>query len=52
MKQQEKVTAINLIKTDISNKPDEVLNATIIRTLAGLEKKMEDIREALITEIK
>jgi len=51
-KEQEKVIARDLIKTNISNMSDEDFKATIIRILAGLEKSMEDIRETLTTEIK
>jgi len=51
-KEQEKVIARDLIKTNISNMSDEDFKATIIRILAGLEKSMEDIRETLPTEIK
>jgi len=46
-KEQEKVIARDLIKTNISNMSDEDFKATIIRILAGLEKSMEDIRRPL-----
>ena len=39
-------------QTDISNLPDRQFKATIIRILAGLEERMEDIREILTTEVK
>ena len=51
-KEQEKVIAGDIIKTDISNMPDGEFKATIIRILAGLEKNMEEIRETLTSEIK
>ena len=52
MKEQDKVTARDLGKTDISSMPDGEFKATIIRILAGLEKRMETFREALGTQIK
>ena len=41
--------ATDLIETDISNMPDTEFKATIIRTLSGLEKSIEDTRESFIT---
>ena len=41
-KEQVKVMARDLIKTDISNMPDPEFKTTIIRILAGLEKSTED----------
>jgi len=52
MKEQIKVMARDLRKTDVSSMPDGEFKATIIRILAGLEKRMERIRETLTTEIK
>ena len=40
------------METDISNMPDREFRATILRTLTGLEKRMEDFRENLTVEIK
>ena len=51
-KEQEKVTARNQIKTDISNMPDPEFKTTTIRILAGLEKSMEETREFLTTKVK
>ena len=44
-KEQDKATAGDLSKTDISNVPDGEFKATIIRIFTGLEKKVEDISE-------
>ena len=52
MEEQDKVMARDLSKTDISGMPDGEFKATIIRILAGLKKRIEDIRETLTTEIK
>ena len=51
-KEQEEVTARNLIKTDISNIPESEFKTTLIRILAGLEKSIEDTMESLTAEIK
>ena len=42
MKQQDKVTVRDLIKTDISNIPDGEFKTTVIRILSGLKKRIED----------
>ena len=42
----------DLSATDIGNIPDREFKATIINILTGLEKRMEDIREMLVTQIK
>ena len=47
MKGLDKATAGDLSKTDISNMPDGVFKAKIIRTLIGLEKRVEGMREML-----
>ena len=52
MKEQDKVTARDLGKTDISSMPDGEFKATIIRILAGLEKRMEFFRESLTTAMR
>ena len=44
--------ARDLSKAYISNMTDGEFEATIIRTLTGLEKRIEDISEMLITEKK
>ena len=40
------------METDISNMTDGEFRATIIRILAGLEKRREDFREALTARKK
>ena len=52
MNKQDKATARDLSETDISAVPDGKFKVTIIRLLTGLEKRIEDISEALATEIK
>ena len=52
MKQEDKATDRDLSKTAISIMPGGEFKATIIRILAGLEKRVEDIRETITTEIK
>jgi len=42
MKEQDKATARDLSKTEVSNMPDGKFKATIIRILTGLEKRMEE----------
>ena len=51
-KEEEKVMVRDLIETDMTNMPSPELKATIIRTLAGLEKSIEDTREMFIAETK
>lgn len=51
MKKQDKATTRDLSEADVSNMSDGV-KVTIIRILAGLEKRMEDFREAFTVEIK
>ena len=52
MKEQDKDTGRDLSETDISNMPIGEFKTTIIRIFNGLEKRIEDIRETLKTEIK
>ena len=52
MKELDKVIARDLSETDISYMGDEELKSTIRRLPTGLEKRIEDTREMLITEIK
>ena len=40
MKEEEKATARDISETDISNMPDGVFEAMIIRVFTGLEKRM------------
>ena len=42
----------DLSEMEISNAPDRKFKVMIIKTLTGLEKRMEDISETLTTEIK
>jgi len=51
-KEQEKVTARDLIETDLNKMPEPEFKTTIIRILAGLDKSIEHTRESLTTEIK
>ena len=51
-REQEKITARDLIETDISNMPEPEFKTTILRILARLEKSTEDTRESLTAEIK
>lgn len=51
MKEQDRVTARELSRTDTSNMTDGESKATIIRILASLRKEWKT-RETLITEIK
>ena len=51
-KEQEKVKARDLTKTDVSNMPDTEYKTTIIRILFGLKKSIEDTREYFTTEKK
>lgn len=52
-KEQEPVmTARDLINADISNMTELEFRMTILKVLAGLEKKMEENREAVSKEIK
>ena len=52
VKEKDKLVARELSETDKSNIFDGELKATIIRTLAGLEKRIGEISETLTTEIK
>jgi len=47
MKEQDKATTKDLNETDISNIPDSIFKAMIIRILTGLEKRVEDMTETL-----
>ena len=47
MKEQNKATAGDPSKTDISNMPDEEFKVMIIRISTGLEKRVEDSHEIL-----
>ena len=51
-KEQEEMTARDLLNTDISKMSEPEFRIMIIRILAGVEKSIEDTRESLSTEIK
>ncbi|KAF0879971.1 LORF1 protein, partial [Crocuta crocuta] len=46
---QEKLTAKELLKTDISNITEQEFRTVVIKLNAGLENSMEDIRETIAT---
>ena len=50
-KDQTKIIAIALLKTDKSNISEQEFGTRVIRVLAGLERSIEVTREALATEI-
>lgn len=52
MKEQDKAMAGDLSETDIRNMPDGELKVKIIRILSGLEKRGEDICDAINTDIR
>ena len=52
MKGQDKAMARDLNGTDVNNTPNGEFKTMIIRIFTGLEKRMEDIRETLTTDIK
>ena len=51
-KDQTKIIAIALLKTDKSNISEQEFRTTVIKILAGLERSIEDTRETLAAEIK
>ena len=51
-KDQEEITARDLLKTDISSIPEQEFIITVIRIRAELEISIEDPRETLAAEIK
>ena len=52
MKEQDKAMARDLNGTGVNNMPNGEFKTMIIRIFTGLEKRMEDIRETLTTDIK
>ena len=50
-KLQEEVTATELVKRDLSNITEQEFRTIVIKLTAGLEKGMEDIREALLQRL-
>ena len=51
-KLQEVATANELIKNDLSNIMEHEFRIIVIKLIAGLEKRIEDSRESITTEIK
>ena len=51
-KQQEEMTARNLINTDKSKMSELEFKITIMKSLPGFEKSIEHTRESLVIEIK
>ena len=49
---QEVETANELIKTDLSNITEQEFRIIALKLIAGLEKRIEDSRESIATEIK
>ena len=52
MKEQDKITARDLSKMEVSNIPDREFKLMIIKILTGLEKGVQDISETLDKEMK
>ena len=52
MKEKDKAMARDLSKTDISNTSDREIKTMTTRILIRLEKRVEDINEALTTKIR
>ena len=50
MKEKDKILARDLSEKEISNMPDRKFEATIIKILSGLEKRVEDLNETFNTE--
>ena len=48
MKEQDKAMARDVSEIKISNMPERQFKATIIRILAGIEKRMVDFRDVLL----
>ena len=51
-KLQEVVTANELIKNDLSNITEHEFKIIVRKLIAGLEKRIEDSRESIATEIR
>ena len=51
-KLQEVATANELIKKDLSNVTENEFKIIVIKSIAGLEKSIQDSRESTATEIK
>ena len=52
MKERNQTTGTDQSETIISNMPDREFNVMFIKTLTGLEKRVEDISETLNTKMK
>lgn len=51
-KKDQEITARHFLKTDISNVYEQECKPTVLRIVAGLEKNIDDTREALAADIK
>ena len=51
-KKDQEITARDLLKTNICSKSEKELKTTVMRTLAGIERSIEDTRETFAAEIK
>ena len=51
-KLQEVATANKLIKNDLSNIMEQEFRIIVIKLITGLDKRIEDSRESIATEIK
>ena len=51
-KLQEVVTVNELIKNDLSNIMEQEFRIIVIKLITGLDKRIEDSRESIATEIK
>ena len=47
MKEQDKITARELNKTEISSMPDRKFKAMVVKILTRLEKRVEDLSETI-----
>jgi len=52
MKEKDKITARDLSEMEVNNMSNTEFKVMIIKTLTGLEKRVEDITKTLNTEIK
>ena len=52
MKEKDRITTRDLSETEISSMPDTEFRIMIIKTLTGLQKRVEYISETLDKEIK
>ena len=52
MKEEDKITAKVQNKTEISNMPDKKFKVIVIKTLTGLEERLDKFSEILNKEIE